>query len=480
MRWSTTPDLLAGMWLLLAEQLGAIPRRLVWDNEAGIGRRNKLAEGVTGFVGTLGTRIVQLKPFDPESKGIVERANQYLETSFLPGRTFTSPADFNEQLADWLPRANARFVRHLQARPTDLIVKDRLAMSGLPPIQPLFGFTNRVRLPRDYYVSVLGNDYSVDPVGIADLAADNATLLLWVTNSALPAGLEVMKAWGFEYKTNAVWDKYYIGLGNYFRNNHEVLLHGVRGKAPFKFRGQRSTFMFPRQEHSRKPAEMIVLIERVLPGGRYLELFARERPNIHVEQQAQRVDGQMTGGPVKTENSRRTLPLLPETRRAILKQLDAVQSQTGASLDELIAAETPLLTMSQDGGYLDPKTFSNQFLKLSASLGLPRVTIHVLRHTAATNLKNVGVPARDVQLILGHAHVTTTQQLYQHADMKGQAAALSLVESQLLIAPAGVSGSQNWQSNEKLAEIFDEFDRNNLGGTSGARTRDTLLKRQVL
>lgn len=67
----TTSDLLAGMWLLLSEQLGAIPRRLSWDNEAGIGRRNKLAEGVTGFVGTLGTRIVQLKPFDPESKSVV-------------------------------------------------------------------------------------------------------------------------------------------------------------------------------------------------------------------------------------------------------------------------------------------------------------------------------------------------------------------------------------------------------------------------
>ncbi|MCU1580039.1 MAG: putative methyltransferase [Rhodoglobus sp.] len=118
---------------------------------------------------------------------------------------------------------------------------------------------------------------------IADLAADNATLLLWVTNSALPAGLEVMKAWGFEYKTNAVWDKYYMGLGNYFRNNHEVLLHGTRGKAPFKFHGQRSTLFFPRTQHSRKPSEMIPLIERVLPGERYLELFARERPNSHAD-----------------------------------------------------------------------------------------------------------------------------------------------------------------------------------------------------
>lgn len=172
----TTPDLLAGMWLLLGEQLGAIPRRLIWDNEAGIGRRNHLAEGVTGFVGTLGTRIVQLKPFDPESKGIVERANQYLETSFLPGRLFASPADFNQQLAGWLPRANSRTVRHLHASPSQLIVLDRAAMSALPPVSPQIGFTNRIRLPRDYYVSVLGNDYSVDPAGIGRMVTVRADL----------------------------------------------------------------------------------------------------------------------------------------------------------------------------------------------------------------------------------------------------------------------------------------------------------------
>jgi len=118
---------------------------------------------------------------------------------------------------------------------------------------------------------------------IADLAAENATLLLWVTNAALPAGLEVMKAWGFEYKTNAAWDKYYMGLGTYFRGSHELLLHGTRGKpAPWKFRGQRSTLLFPRQDHSRKPEEMIPLIERILDGP-YLELFARQRPNSHAD-----------------------------------------------------------------------------------------------------------------------------------------------------------------------------------------------------
>lgn len=95
---------------------------------------------------------------------------------------------------------------------------------------------------------------------VSQLAADNATLLLWTTNAALPGALEVMKEWDFTYKTNAVWDKYYMGLGKYFRGSHEILLHGVRGKAPFKFRGQRSTLLFPRQGHSHKPEEMIPLI----------------------------------------------------------------------------------------------------------------------------------------------------------------------------------------------------------------------------
>jgi N6-adenosine-specific RNA methylase IME4 len=113
---------------------------------------------------------------------------------------------------------------------------------------------------------------------IASLAAENSTLLLWVTNSGLQEGLRVMKAWGFDYKTNLVWDKYYQALGNYFRGAHEILLHGVRGKAPFKFHSQRSIVQFPRTTHSTKPAEMIPLIERVLDGP-YLELFARNRPN---------------------------------------------------------------------------------------------------------------------------------------------------------------------------------------------------------
>lgn len=130
----TTADLLSGMWALLPGQLGAVPRRLIWDNETGIGRRNRLAAGVGEFVGVLATRIHQLKAYDPESKGGVERMNGYFETSFLPGWDFTGPDDFNTQMTGWLPLANARHVRALGARPVDLVGIDRAAMIALPPL----------------------------------------------------------------------------------------------------------------------------------------------------------------------------------------------------------------------------------------------------------------------------------------------------------------------------------------------------------
>ena len=93
-----TPDLLLGTWELL-DQLGRVPRRLIWDNEPGIGR-GKLTEPVAVFAGTLATKVVLLPPRDPESKGIVERRNRFFETSFMPGRSFASPADFDAQLTE--------------------------------------------------------------------------------------------------------------------------------------------------------------------------------------------------------------------------------------------------------------------------------------------------------------------------------------------------------------------------------------------
>ncbi|AQW48279.1 transposase [Streptomyces hygroscopicus] len=117
-------NLIAGHWRLLSG-LGAVPKALVWDNEGTVGSwpggRPHLTEDFAAFAGLLGIRIIQCRPGDPEAKGLVERANGYLETSFLPGRVFASPTDFNIQLADWLARANRRIHRTLQAHPSDRV-----------------------------------------------------------------------------------------------------------------------------------------------------------------------------------------------------------------------------------------------------------------------------------------------------------------------------------------------------------------------
>jgi transposase len=158
-------DILSGMWSLIGG-IGRVTKTLVWDRESAIGGTGKVTAPAAAFAGTLATRIKLAPPGDPEYKGIVERANQYLETSFLPGRGFASPADFNQQLAKWLVKANARTVRSIQGRPVDLLQTDYLAMIPLPPVRPPVGLNARVRLARDYYVRVDTVDYSVDPHAI--------------------------------------------------------------------------------------------------------------------------------------------------------------------------------------------------------------------------------------------------------------------------------------------------------------------------
>lgn len=172
------PDLLAGHWALLTS-MGAVARELVWDNEAAVGSwragKPKLTDEFEAFRGVLGIGVHQCRPRDPEAKGLVERANGFLETSFLPGRTFTGPEDFNAQLADWLPVANRRQHRALGCRPVDRWAVDRDAMLALPPVAPQQGWRARVRLPRDHYVRLGTNDYSVDPVAVGrfvDVLAD--------------------------------------------------------------------------------------------------------------------------------------------------------------------------------------------------------------------------------------------------------------------------------------------------------------------
>lgn len=172
-------DLIAGHWNVFTGW-GAVPRALVWDGEAALSSRRggkvKLSDQFEAFRGMLGIKVIICKPGDPEAKGLVERFNQYLETSFLPGRKFLSPADFNAQLSTWLnDKAITRMHRTLGCRPVDRFDADKAAMLSLPPVIPALGWHASTRLPRDHYVRIGSNDYSVDPVAVGrriDVHAD--------------------------------------------------------------------------------------------------------------------------------------------------------------------------------------------------------------------------------------------------------------------------------------------------------------------
>lgn len=124
---------------------------------------------------------------------------------------------------------------------------------------------------------------------VPQISAETCHLYLWVPNALLPDGLDVLNAWGFQYKTNIIWEKVRKdgepdgrGVGFYFRNVTELLLFGVKGQnartlAPA--RSQVNLVRAQKREHSRKPDEIIDLIENC-SSGPYLELFARgEREN---------------------------------------------------------------------------------------------------------------------------------------------------------------------------------------------------------
>ncbi len=118
---------------------------------------------------------------------------------------------------------------------------------------------------------------------IAHIAAPQSHLYLWVPNALILEGLEVMKRWGFTYKTNIVWYKIRKdggpdgrGVGFYFRNVTELVLFGTRGNLRTLRPGRRQVniIMSRKREHPRKPDELYDIIEQCSPGP-YLELFAR-------------------------------------------------------------------------------------------------------------------------------------------------------------------------------------------------------------
>ena len=108
-------------------------------------------------------------------------------------------------------------------------------------------------------------------------SAENCVLILWSTSPKLEEAMQVLNAWGFTYKTCAVWDKETIAMGYWWRQQHEILLLGVKGnpKVPDPEKRQSSVFREKRSAHSKKPEHYYEMIESMFPNKRYIELFAR-------------------------------------------------------------------------------------------------------------------------------------------------------------------------------------------------------------
>lgn len=159
-------DVLAGWWALIAE-LGAVPRTLIWPSEAAIGweegGRSHLTVPCRAFCRSLDATVVVGAADDPAVTYLTDRAEAHFEHSFLPGRTFDSPADFNDQLRRWLRDARTKARPPAAAPPDALVDADRRAMRSLPPIPPATGWRIPTRVPDRLFVRFDTNDYSVPP-----------------------------------------------------------------------------------------------------------------------------------------------------------------------------------------------------------------------------------------------------------------------------------------------------------------------------
>ncbi|MBF0507077.1 MAG: S-adenosylmethionine-binding protein [Nitrospirae bacterium] len=158
------------------------------------------------------------------------------------------------------------------------------------------------------------------PVPLA--VTDQSHLYLWVPNALLKEGLEVMEAWGFQYKTNIIWHKVRKdggpdgrGVGFYFRNTTEMILFGIRGRIRTldPGRSQVNIIRTQKREHSRKPDELYEIIE-ACSAGPYLELFARGKRQGW-DQWGNQVDNYAPSWATYANHSQQKIVFLSEKRR---------------------------------------------------------------------------------------------------------------------------------------------------------------------
>ena len=148
-----------------------------------------------------------------------------------------------------------------------------------------------------------------------------------------------------------------------------------------------------------------------------------EAGTIRVEQQLQQVGGQMHLGPVKTQAGRRKLPLLKLARDALEAQVKT-QARYRAAMGSAWP-QTDLIFTTRTGRPVGPRNFVRSFRRICEANDIRLIKLHHVRHTVASLLKALGVPARDAQIILGHSRLAVTLEIYTHTDDEAQLDALT-------------------------------------------------------
>jgi integrase len=180
------------------------------------------------------------------------------------------------------------------------------------------------------------------------------------------------------------------------------------------------------------PAFMLLLLYG-LRRGEVLGLRWRdvddEDNELRVRQQIQRVHGELRIGPVKSAAGRRDLPLLVPAAE-VLELRRAAQAADRLELGRAWQ-DTGLIFTTRTGRPIEPRNMARSFHRICTTHGLRAINVHHVRHTTATLLKNLGVPARDAQLILGHSRLAVTLEIYTHEDRQAQRDALSRISDAL-------------------------------------------------
>ncbi|MFF5363158.1 tyrosine-type recombinase/integrase [Streptomyces scabiei] len=214
-------------------------------------------------------------------------------------------------------------------------------------------------------------------------------------------------------------------------------------------------FLEVAQKHKWFPAFLISLLDGVR-RGEVLGLRKKDidftRQLIYVRQQVFRARGKVQIGPVKTKAGVRSLPLI-DVVADVLKQHLARQADL---------SDDSLIFTSSTGTPIEPQNYTRAFLTICARNGLRRITLHGLRHGAATLLKELHVPDKDIQLILGHSNVSVTQKIYQHVRMESRRDALDRATEAILPSSkdvdAGAGSCQNGCQELRYPSLVQAFD----------------------